>query len=42
MQDRSGPGVTDFGFKKETDFSAINTFRENYKKGYLEVFDHPL
>jgi hypothetical protein len=26
MQDRSGPGIADFGFKKENNLSALNTF----------------
>jgi hypothetical protein len=26
MQDRSGPGIADFGLKKENNFSALNTF----------------
>jgi hypothetical protein len=31
MQDRSGPGIADFGLKKETNFSALNTFRKTGK-----------
>jgi hypothetical protein len=26
MQDRSGPGIANFGFIKENNFSALNTF----------------
>jgi hypothetical protein len=27
MQDRSGPGIADFGLKKENNLSALNIFR---------------
>jgi hypothetical protein len=37
MQDRSGPGIADFGLKKENNFSALNTF-EKTGKGIFRGF----